>query len=366
MKNLVAIFKCIQRIKSAMAFIITGGFGILLCAPTFAQTEKEPIVIEITSPQENATVDTFVCTVKGKATSLRPLDLLAINHQQLDIAANNSNSRQLYFDRKVPLLSGQNIIEIIARDNTGNSVVKSIHIVVENKTVDQYKYKAPDEDEFRLKLPIAVLGKSNEYRNLAIPVLLESELGQLKRFHVLERAETDRILQELQLSASAFDGEGAVWFGKLTSAVFVVQLEYAALGSELSILASIVDTASGKIFATADTLCDPAESKNIQSAVARLASQIQVLFPKVNGFVTSVRGDQVVIKVGGTGNVRLGTHVLILKTEVEDDELTGDPLQTMILVLGRGRVTQINQPSAICTLTWKEADITPGMLAVTW
>lgn len=336
-----------------------------------AQAEAAAAIsIEMASPEVETgkKLNASDVLVKGTVTSQAALEILVVQGQKVDIVPDTTAAGQPVqqaFNRKVPVEMGTNIIDVAAKDSGGNATSKRLSVEVE--------YAGSDPIE--LFLPVAILPINEDLpvgQSLQLRGNLEKQLGDTKRFRLVDRAAIDKLLQEQVLSASGVvDPATALKIGGVVAAQLLLNGTIADFGQELTVRLNLIRTETGDILQTFDSqIKDRSSPAEVDAAMNRLAVSVRDKFPKLAGLVQIVKGEEIITNLPADKGVFLGMPVLVLKVEPPEK----DPVTDQIIVDGvkipiaRGVITQTSANGSRAKKTWVETgvELANGMPTVTW
>jgi TolB-like protein len=206
-------------------------------------------------------------------------------------------------------------------------------------------------------LPFENIGGSNDLPRSASEKLI-TELVNLRRFRVIERAEIDKVMQEQDFRMSdAVDEKQAATVGKLAGADVIVigtvkmETGYARVGARL------VDVETGETIVAQEVQTQNATMEAIDRSLEALSVLIYNDLPIFEGYIVSLEGDQVYIDIGSERGVRKGMKCVAFK---EGDAIvhpvTKEVLGKKVTKLGEMVVTTVQPKLSVAKFIEKEGE----------
>lgn len=220
----------------------------------------------------------------------------------------------------------------------------------------------------KLKLAVADLDALGVAEHVALSTseLFRTELFKTGYFHVLERKQMKKVLEEqaLQLSG-ALAAEDAAEIGKLLAVHLIVFGSINQLGRDLVLTIRLVDVEEGRLKA-ADT-ANAKGLEGIQEVVRKLSKVIAEATP-LRGKVVKVRGDEVIVSLGKADRVSAGDFLRVQRLgEAFKDPTTGKTLGREIIEVATLKVDQIiNDDLSRTLLVEKFGSVQTGDIVIIW
>ena len=220
----------------------------------------------------------------------------------------------------------------------------------------------------KLKVAVADLDALGVPENIALSTseLFRTELFKTGYFHVLERKQMTKILEEhaLQLSG-ALQAEDAAEIGNLLSVHLIVFGSINQLGRNLVITIRLVNVEEGRLKAA-----DSANSnglEGIQAAVRKLSKIIAESIP-LRGKVVKIRGDEIIVSLGRLDQVDKGDFLRVQRLgETFKDPSTGRVLGREIIEVATLKVESvINDELSRTFIIEEHGSISSGDIVIIW
>ncbi len=210
-------------------------------------------------------------------------------------------------------------------------------------------------------MPITVKGDMDKYAD-ALTDRMVSQLVNLRRFKVIERAALDKVLEEQQLQVSGVvDDQAAVQVGKVAGADAIVLTSVVQRESGGLVNVRVIDTETSETVVARGEQAGGSEVEDFEKAVGDLAVMIYNELPIVEGFVVSAEKDGYYIDIGSLKGIRKGSKCVAFR-DGEDilHPTTGEVLGKRVTKLGELVVVQVQQKLALVKVVEKEEDIRIG------
>lgn len=153
--------------------------------------------------------------------------------------------------------------------------------------------------------------------------LVFREIGDSTRFHQVERALLDSLLEELKLSTTALaDQQTALRVGKITSARLLIAGSVLRYANQLQFALRAIDTETTRIVAVANDSCHAAEdpAPMLQRAAKLLKDRLASAFP-IRGRVADVQDKTLVLDVGSGVGVVPGMRLRVVEKDAAGGEV---------------------------------------------
>lgn len=220
----------------------------------------------------------------------------------------------------------------------------------------------------KLKLAVTDLDALGVPENIALSTseLFRTELFKTGYFHVLERKQMKKVLEEQALSLSgALATEDAAQIGKLLAVHLIVFGSINKLGDEIIVNIRLVDVEQGRLKA-ADT-ANARELEGIQDAVKKLSKVISEAIP-LRGKVVKIRGDEVIVSLGRLDRINPGDFLRVQRLgETYKDPGSGKTLGREIIEVASLKVDQVIDDELSRTLLVEEyGTVQAGDIVIVW
>ena len=159
------------------------------------------------------------------------------------------------------------------------------------------------------RLRIAILPFENKGTSQGIDLLDKfiTVFVNMDRFKVLERAQLERVLEELKLGMSGFiDASTAAEIGKGIGVDAVVTGSITWTRNDISIDARFIDTETATIITAQDAYSSSNDLKSLNRMLEELATKFKNDLPVVNGYIISVSGDKLTLDLGKKKGIKKG------------------------------------------------------------
>ncbi len=205
--------------------------------------DKDNPVIEIVEPQEFVTAETTV-TVRIVISDNIKLDFISINNEAVKV----SNKEYIYNDVVKLTKYGENVVNIMARDITGNEANEQIVVIREKLTpiiaVLDFTNRGVTEKEIVTKI-------ANSVRTSCIK---SGKIQIMKRYEMLKIFEAHKI----PMQGCDF-AECGVTIGKLLNVNLVVVGNVSKIGETYYITITVVNVKTGAVEYSSANKCDKKE-----------------------------------------------------------------------------------------------------------
>jgi len=243
---------------------------------------------------------------------------------------------------------------------------KSIETKNDRLPVGALTYDPSRVTQVGSRLAIAVLpfDAKGQAKSLDISVTdkLVTQLVNLRRFKVMERAALEKVLKEQKLQTSGFvDEKTAVNIGKIAGADAIVIGDINVNASVAKVSARVIDTETSETIVAKEEQGPTAGVDDIEKTVARVAIDIYNELPIVEGYVVNQDQDLYYIDIGSEKGIRKGSKCVAFR---EGDKIrhpvTGEILGSRVTKLGELVVVQVQGKLAATKIVESEGDIKVG------
>ena len=210
-------------------------------------------------------------------------------------------------------------------------------------------------------LPIEVKGNFAENAGTFTEKMV-TQLVNLRRFKVIERAALDKVLQEQQLQLSGVVEEAtAINVGRIAGAdaIALCNVSETAGGGKVNV--RVIDTETGETIVARGEHVSGNDVDDYEKAVDNLAITIYNELPIVEGFVVSAEQDEFYVDVGSLKGIRKGSKCVAFRDGKEiKHPTTGEVLGRQVTKLGELVVVQVQQKLSQVRVVEKEQEIKIG------
>jgi TolB-like protein len=191
-------------------------------------------------------------------------------------------------------------------------------------------------------MPFQGKGESQHYVEAATDRMV-TQLVELRRFKVIERAKLDEVLQEQRLQVSGVvDDRTAVDVGRVAGADAIVVGSVSVVGTTTTVGARVIETQSSEVLVARNARGDGTDLEGIEKLTENVAIMIYNELPLVQGSVITTDGDAIYIDVGSDKRIRRGSRCVAYR-EVGDllNPATGALIDKKVKMLGEVQVGEV-------------------------
>lgn len=163
-------------------------------------------------------------------------------------------------------------------------------------------------------LPFASKGIGRELGEIDLLDKIITELVNLNRFKVIERAQLEKILAEQKLGMSGvLDASTAAQIGKGIGVDAVMIGSITQGGNSVTIDARLIDAETATIISAKDALVTGISLQSLSQMIAELARKFRDDFPLATGYVIGIDGARVTIDLGSGSGLKKGRKCTIYR-----------------------------------------------------
>jgi TolB-like protein len=191
-------------------------------------------------------------------------------------------------------------------------------------------------------LPFQGKGESQNYVEAATDKMV-TQLVELRRFKVIERAKLEEVLQEQTLQVSGVvDEKTAVDVGRVAGADAIVLGNVSVIGPSTTVSARVIDTKSSEVIVAKNMRAERTDLEDVEKMIESVAIMIYNELPLVQGSVINKEGNVMYIDVGSDKRIRRGSRCVAFR-EVGDllDPITGAVIDKKVKMLGEVQVEEV-------------------------
>jgi tetratricopeptide (TPR) repeat protein len=246
----------------------------------------------------------------------------------------------LAFSKLIQLDEGQNSIVIQVRDAGGATTQKKIEVL----------RKIPKVRQIGSRLSVAICPFKEQNKTLEpltehVQTFLSYAFVDQKRFHVLERRELQRLLEEQKISQEAiFDTQTAVRLGRLLAAETMIFGDIFATEKSIEVVARMVDTETSLILAEKDIYVEGELQGGLKESLQGLALKFKSHFPVCEGSIIAKKTDAIIVNLGTDSALSNGMRLLAFtESEPVIDPATGSSLGTDTDILAQLMTSEVHE-----------------------
>ncbi|HEY6951848.1 MAG TPA: CsgG/HfaB family protein [Bacteroidota bacterium] len=216
----------------------------------------------------------------------------------------------------------------------------------------------------RLAIAVLPFDTKGEAQKLDVSVTdkLVTQLVNLRRFKVMERAALEKVLKEQKLQTSGVvDEKTAVNIGKIAGADAIVIGDVTIVGGFAKVSARVIDTETSETIVAKEEQGQGSGIEDVEKTVGRVAIDIYNELPIVEGYVVNQDQDLFYIDIGSEKGIRKGSKCVAFR---EGDKIrhpvTGEILGSRVTKLGELVVVQVQGKLAATKIVESEGEIKVG------
>lgn len=183
-----------------------------------------------------------------------------------------------------------------------------------------------------------------------------TQLVNLRRFKVIERAVLDDVLKEQRLQASGVvDERTAVKVGRVAGADAIIMGSIAVIGPTAKVNARVIDTETSETIVARSETAERSDLENIERMVGNVAIMIYNELPLVEGYIISKDKNVLYVDVGNEKGVRKGSKCVAFR---EGENIlhpkSGAVMGKKVTKLGELQVVEVQEKVAEVRVVDKE------------
>jgi len=202
-------------------------------------------------------------------------------------------------------------------------------------------------------LPFASKGIGRELGEIDLLDKIITELVNLNRFKVIERAQLEKILAEQKLGMSGvLDASTAAQIGKGIGVDAVMIGSITQGGNSVTIDARLIDTETATIISAKDAFVTGISLQSLSQMIGELARKFRDDFPLATGDVIGVEGTRVTLDLGSSSGLKKGRKCTIYREGAPIvHPVSGKVIGRMIDELCEVQVSDVFDSYSIATVT---------------
>ncbi|MDH3328017.1 MAG: CsgG/HfaB family protein [Desulfobulbaceae bacterium] len=249
----------------------------------------------------------------------------------------NKKGKRIFFSQLKKLDEGMNEFLIVAADEHGNKISRTIKVT---RKIQQIK-------QIGSRMSIAILpfdqqGNGSYQGEIIHDQLLDSFIEQA-RFKIVERKKIESILRELKLSSTDLvDPDEAAKLGKIVAAQSMLAGTVIEAPDSVEIIGRLIDTETSTILASNDIFGEEKGLAALNNMLDSLAYKFKRDFPLVEGILVEVRDGTVLIDAGTEKQLKPNTRFICYREgQPIKHPVTGKLLGAEPQILGRLKVEEV-------------------------
>lgn len=202
-------------------------------------------------------------------------------------------------------------------------------------------------------LPFASKGIGRELGQIDLLDKVITELVNLNRFKVIERAQLEKILAEQQLGMSGvLDASTAAQIGKGIGVDAVMIGSITQGGNSVTIDARLIDTETATIISAKDAFVTGISLQSLSQMIAELAGKFRDDFPLATGYVIGLDGDRLTLDLGLSNGLKKGRKCIVYREGAPIvHPVSGKVIGKMIDELCEVQVTEVFDSYSLAHIT---------------
>ena len=190
--------------------------------------------------------------------------------------------------------------------------------------------------------------------------IMRTELLNTGRFEVLERAQMDRLIEEMKLQQTGLtDAQDAAELGKVLNVEKLIIGSIGQMGNVFHLNVRLVDVGKAVTEVAERSEC-PAQEEKLPEAITEVIRQIAMKIP-IRGAIVKVEDDKVYINIGETHGINSGLTLRVVRKGEQITDLQGNVLGTTETNVGVILIDQVYPLWSIATVYGDAAEeMAPG------
>jgi TolB-like protein len=190
--------------------------------------------------------------------------------------------------------------------------------------------------------------------------IMRTELLNTGRFEVLERAQMDRLIEEMKLQQTGLtDAQDAAELGKMLNVEKLIIGSIGQMGNTYQINVRLVDVGRAVTEVAERAECS-AREENLPKTITDLIQKIALKIP-IRGAIVKVEGDKIYINIGETHGIHTGLTLRVVRKGEQVTDLEGNVLGTTETNIGVILIEEVHPLWSVATVYGEAAeDMAPG------
>jgi TolB-like protein len=190
--------------------------------------------------------------------------------------------------------------------------------------------------------------------------IMRTELLNTGRFEVLERAQMDRLIEEMKLQQTGLtDAQDAAELGKMLNVEKLIIGSIGQMGNTYQINVRLVDVGKAVTEVAERAEC-PSREERLPETITDLIQKIAQKIP-IRGAIVKVDGDKIYINIGETHGIHNGLTLRVVRKGEQITDLEGKVLGATETNIGVILIEEVHPLWSVATVYGEAAeDMAPG------
>ena len=304
-----------------------------------AAVDGDPPHIRVTGPGPDEETFADEVLLEGMVSDASLLIYISINGEPVL----NRKGRKVYFSQLKKLAPGANRFHIVAADEYGNKVDRTIRV---HRRIPAIRRMGSRMDI--AVLPFAQSGETSQPGLMLHDRMIDAFMEQ-GRFRIVEKSRIESLLREQGGDSSLpLAPEQAVHIGKRAAAQAVLTGSVIESPRSMEVVGQLIDVETGTILAVNDVYGEDNGPAFPDSLLDGLALKFGRDLPLAEGRLLEVRGDEVLIDAGLDRQIKPAMQLICYREEPPTRHpLTGRPIVVEPQILAILKVEEVDKDS--CT-----------------
>lgn len=318
---------------SSHSQVVSDAPRLLFAAKQAVMQDTDPpyIRLEDLGTEEETFEDMLL--IEGQVSDISLLIYITINGEPIM----NRKGKRIFFSQLKKLKKGINEFHIVAADEHGNKISKTIKV-----TRNIQKIKQIGSRMSVAVLPFEQKSEPSPLGDIIHDQLLDSFIEQ-GRFKLVERKKIEAILRELKLSnTDLVNPDEAVKLGKIVAAQTMLAGTVIETPDSVEIIGRLIDTETATILASNDIFGEEKGLASLGNLLDSLAYKFKRDFPLIEGILLEVRDGSVLIDAGTEKQLKPSTRFICYREGPPiKHPVTGKLIGTEPQILGKLKVEEV-------------------------
>lgn len=300
--------------------------------------DKEPPSIKLQGIGSKLETYSEMILLEGMVSDSSLLIYITVNGEPIL----NRRGMRIYFSLLHKLNKGKNTFRIVAADEYGNKVIKTINIIRKLQNIHQLKSRMSVAI-----FPFEQKGEGSDSAQVAHEMTLNS-FHEQARFRIIEPEKFDTVFHDRHISSTdLFNPDLSATLGNILPAQTILTGSIIETPDSIEIIGRLIDIQTASVLARHDIFSEGKGRDTLKNLLNGLAAKFNNDFPLAEGILLEVKDGEVLVDIGREKHIKPHSRLICYREGPPIiHPVTGRIVDSDPTILGNLEVVEVYEESS--------------------